>query len=1082
MTSGTIEIRNSITVESSAHWGADRIVVDMLQNHQPGDSGGTDFQIKYLIDDVWIPHEEINGQVMKAKAVAITDDGRGYDYRKLGLEFSDKPENNDDSFDSGAAGRFGEGLKRLCAATVGNGNGSRVLLQSRNWIAEARIERVVADELTGKTAGQLVFSVDLDGSNTDGSVTMIWDPPKDILACLSRADKKVLLIRRKVDNTPPLFRNDKHGEILATNEGEPRSVYSKGLHVTDDYSDRLLYSYNLNVVLNRDRDHIKEWELNNALGVLLRSLDDKEVIKKLLHDIAEIGEGNGDDNCHTDLLESGALYWKEGNNGSASGGLRPEHPELWVDAFRELFGDKAVACGLYNVKQARVAELAGYRPILLPDGAYRFLGVCGVKKAEDIHNDVDIFILSDENECTGITGRTVETPITLRYRAKKWDITRALLDIWSNHVPSDSGGKRIDVEVYARIKRDGYWRAPEWVGYGALPPESEVLGIRFSDDGEGYSNEHLRLLLSSKTGDDTVGKYGEGLKLLCAAALRDKKIKVKVKSRNWAAAPVELTQTVEQQGRREQVPTLNYRLIEGLPDMHGSSTTITRTEYSQEFDQIVKGLRNKILMLMPEFSDEDHSVAFDNFLFRCERVGAPVAKIFNKGVVLPGFTEKILFNYNLTLSDMSPERDYGSHDETKEQIREILSRETRKGVIKRILKTARESPGAGYLEFMNIPLTDEAKTAWKEAFYELNGPRAVLHTSGLSNMEAVHHGYEPIQLHEAIRDTLKNAGVLTDREAAAGTIAEFDEVDKAELTPEELRMLGRYQSIERILGLPQGSTPRVFSKAWNRWGEEELIGGFARDGEVWLKREVLGEMARFVITATHERGHAVTGARDPEDGFRGFFEAHLTAFVIGQIEAIEKGEPPQTVQVSFDAITNTQNAQLRAELSTTRARLAALKEKVERLPTGEEEDGVIRIQEESQPAPFNAPIMSADLGRLKAAIRKYSDYDYSLDISSPFMTMSFHGVNIDDAIDTFYNILNRRRCFKEWLRVSLMGSQNRYERKVEIEIREDRPRFHVFDPDNARAKLRLLYKTLRKNGHGMASVVRKLEPCQRSTC
>lgn len=114
----TIEIRNSITAESSAHWGADRIIIDMLQNHLPADSGGTSFSLEYLIDGQWLPHEQANGHIMRAGMVRVTDDGRGYDYRKLGLEFSDKPRNETEQFDGKAAGKFGEGLNEAIALTL----------------------------------------------------------------------------------------------------------------------------------------------------------------------------------------------------------------------------------------------------------------------------------------------------------------------------------------------------------------------------------------------------------------------------------------------------------------------------------------------------------------------------------------------------------------------------------------------------------------------------------------------------------------------------------------------------------------------------------------------------------------------------------------------------------------------------------------------------------------------------------------------------------------------------------------------------------------------------------------------------
>ena len=107
----------------------------------------------------------------------------------------------------------------------------------------------------------------------------------------------------------------------------------------------------------------------------------------------------------------------------------------------------------------------------------------------------------------------IDTSITLSYQAKAWGPDRIALDGIQNHLPSDSGGSKVEVE----FEVDG-----KWVPFNkrrAINP-SKVKAIRFSDDGKGFSYEMLELLYSTKSGSETVGQFGEGIKMLSTAALR----------------------------------------------------------------------------------------------------------------------------------------------------------------------------------------------------------------------------------------------------------------------------------------------------------------------------------------------------------------------------------------------------------------------------------------------------------------------------------------------------------------------------------------------------------------------------------
>jgi len=86
---GGLDLGTSLTLKyGQESWGAERIVLDGIQNHLPGDSKGKNVFIEFLNAGEWKPIAELNGS--QPEAVRFRDDGRGYSYRLLPYLFSDK--------------------------------------------------------------------------------------------------------------------------------------------------------------------------------------------------------------------------------------------------------------------------------------------------------------------------------------------------------------------------------------------------------------------------------------------------------------------------------------------------------------------------------------------------------------------------------------------------------------------------------------------------------------------------------------------------------------------------------------------------------------------------------------------------------------------------------------------------------------------------------------------------------------------------------------------------------------------------------------------------------------------------------
>lgn len=108
----------------------------------------------------------------------------------------------------------------------------------------------------------------------------------------------------------------------------------------------------------------------------------------------------------------------------------------------------------------------------------------------------------------------IDTSVPLKYGKGNWDKpVRFFEDVVQNHL---NAGK---VEIRFLLERNG---ENVWVEAAELSGGDLILGIKFEDDGKGYAPESLeRMGRSEKDSPLDEGKYGEGTKMLMAAACRN---------------------------------------------------------------------------------------------------------------------------------------------------------------------------------------------------------------------------------------------------------------------------------------------------------------------------------------------------------------------------------------------------------------------------------------------------------------------------------------------------------------------------------------------------------------------------------
>jgi hypothetical protein len=227
-------IQTSVTMKySAARWSTQRIALDGIQNHLPGDAKGTRTDIEFEVDGQWVPRDTYTAGDISA--IRFTDDGKGYDSALLGVFHSTKEDNPE------AVGYFGEGIKMLSAACLRED--IDLELRSRDWSAKPVATTLKVD---GEKIRRLDYSVTAK-ERINGSQTIFRSPTPQLIDYVKHMDRKVLLLRK---DFRPIYTQGKQQVI--DSEGD---VFVKGVFISDTFKDRLMFSYGLDVIPNRQGRH-----------------------------------------------------------------------------------------------------------------------------------------------------------------------------------------------------------------------------------------------------------------------------------------------------------------------------------------------------------------------------------------------------------------------------------------------------------------------------------------------------------------------------------------------------------------------------------------------------------------------------------------------------------------------------------------------------------------------------------------------------------------------------------------------------------------------------------------------------------
>lgn len=871
-------------------WNVVRILVDFVQNHKPADSKGTRTDVTFHLKDgrvLTLSDAAVKDLTSEqVDYIEIADDGIGYDADHLKYFLTTKG-----SAEEG--GKFGEGLKIATAAALKRG--FTVEFQSRNWQARPVVSKKTLNEGFPNeiTTYNISFAV-INASQIAGSRTIIRSPDSDLLEASKNLPNLVLALR---SGFTPLSHDDTIGEIVEATSQGTSAVYVKGNHVMylpDNNVSRLqaLFSYNLfdDATLGRDRDTVPRLELNTAVQKLLIRNVNPDVIKKFI-EASVVSAVNGKvEGADDRYYEQGLGIWRNQLEDMSSEGA-----ELWRNVFYTMFGENAFI-GEFDsrgnlTQSTENAISSGKTPVYVQGAAVAFLEHAGVKRASQLYFSKEV---------------KVDTGLTLSYRESAWGYDRILIDAVQNHLGADSGATQVKVEFLLKGQEN------QWIDLNRIGEYSDdqIAALRISDNGNGYDYRLLGLLHSTKAKVfDAAGGWGEGLKMLSAAALRAG-LGLELRSRDWQAeAATEKKYFNNAEGALVDVDALNYKMVSILGEpLQGSQTIFTKL--NPEFLVIARNLQQKALTLNTSYAPVSRTsvgeiVTFDRNTTYVQ--GLEVTDAVND--------HRTLMAYNFLGINgiiVSPDRNVLHAGKVKEAVGRMMAETTSVEALTIVLTEAVDQPGNYHPEFQdatknpNFTNQETWRLAWDRVVQnkQWDVKKVVIKDRSLDLDAQIllrNMGYEVLEMDSSIANVVHSLGVHYGTEIL-NPVFEYISID--ELTPQERQVLELRTLIDRklaeVLGLTFSTSPiEIFTSVRSTLTGEELSGwhGYweTKTERIGIIRSQLRSPIEFGMTYLEEMGHRLSQADDYTREFTNFFRNTLVQEIFRQngisLEAIASENP-----------------------------------------------------------------------------------------------------------------------------------------------------------------------------------------------
>ena len=874
-----------------SNWGVTRICLDGIQNHLPTDAKGTTCWLHFEIDGKWVSVEEARLSPRKITRVRFADDGVGFTPDNLLYLHSTK------SSEAQSVGQFGEGMKLASMASINLGLGLEI--QSRNWTAFAVGEDKqlinTRDNDRIENRKKLVYNITEyeGGENLVGSRTIFHSPSQGFIDFALTLPSYVLELQ---PNYKHLFSTNL-GDIVDSSVGG--QVFVKGIFIEQLNS---LFSYNFDLAgVNPDRNQLSNFSVDNAVNIIVQNITDIRVMKTLIAKMIEYYRNNSKQyswDWPFELKAGESLFnqFKRGNG----------VPSLWCEAFKQVLEQKdatneegkpieAILKTDYEIPEQLRDNLTKYNVVSLPHYWTAALQMAGVK--------------TDRESLPEFISDIIPTSISLEYGAGIWNNERMVLDAIQNHLPSDSGGRY----VFLRFQTsDGIWH--DFSKFSQFN-DAEIKKIKISDDGNGYDLKSLGLFASAKNHNVSSGKWGEGLKMLSAVALRNG-LKMELRSRDWMAVPKAQSLILNQgESNEKKVQQLVFETMtkvgvdSKLLDDKDNPSNIDN-EYHKSLEKSSTTFIDPNPSLIKEFRVVKEKVLALSRKYAIATVGGSEVldlssgKLFVRGIQIPG-NHNIKYGYHLSNFDIETrDRNAITSESLQIQLRHILENIDNERFISAFLKDAVEyatgSSSKQYWEFttiFNVPDSTYQADSWIRVFKQDFGDKTSIRGRSNQDMNAVHQaqhlGVDMITLPDNVANALiglkgkDGQTIASYEEELENSLSNIIPVPDEDLTDYERYMIAHLLKYNQMLAQGGHDYPITTIKIFDY--DEKYDGakadGFASLGDIInINRVVLnGDLQTLGHVFFHESGHAVTGEKDADKIFRDFLSNLLSSVAMENI-------------------------------------------------------------------------------------------------------------------------------------------------------------------------------------------------------
>lgn len=925
-------------------WNLERILIDLVQNHKPADAKGTRMDvIFYLKNGKKVSLLDSRVESLRAEEVdfiEISDDGIGYDYQHLKYFLTTKGSEEE-------GGKFGEGLKIATAAALKRG--MQIEFRSRSWQSRAEVvDKTLNEGYRNQIRTRNIAFQVRDVPETKGSATIIRNPDQQVLDTAKQLTDLVISLRGQYRTMTKL---EGAGEIIEATDGQSGVIYVKGNKILS-LPNRLvgvynppLFNYNFfdDTNLNRDRDYLPFTTITSTVERILLQAVTPEVARIIIQNSENRFDGERRVTIRKNrFLETELRLWDGGLRSITEAGK-----EIWKQMFYNLFGEGAIIGELgSDGKLSATTEQAireGKKVVFLAPTVTGILEYSGVATAKSLYYE-------KENR--------ISTGLTLRYREAAWNYERILLDAVQNHLQTDSGARTIKVEFSVKGQEET-WIDLENIGQHR---DEDIVAIRVSDDGTGYDYRLLGLMYSTKRDVvETAGEWGDGLKLLSTAALRQG-LGIELKSRNWRAKAVTVREAyTDAEGKYVTVDALGYDMTHMRgKGIVGSETIFTNLK--SEFLQPFRQLPEKIIALNKNYRPVSRTEAGE--------ITGTKPVIYVQGIEVKDaiVNHRVLLGYNfLNIPGLipSPDRNIVHPQRLREAVGTMMAQTESVEALWVVIKEAIDNGRNYHPEFQNVTKLPGYRNqatwgqAWDRTISEMgwNPSKVVLGTRRtLNDPDAQillrNMGYTIVFMDGSIGQVIHSLGAHLDYEIL-DPVFEYVKVD--DLSQDEIKILSLRTTIDRkvaaILGVTFEPSPvEIFGSVKSKLTGDELEGwrGYwdPRTQKIGIARRQLQDAFNFGMTYLEEVGHRLSQAGDHTREFTNFFRNALLTQIYKE------------AGVSFQE----DNAQFRETPKNFDQALVSPQEKLGQPPGGIDlNPNMFDLQTRGQGINFNVPLNYQDL-------------------------------------------------------------------------------------------------------------------------